>query len=164
MNEHLNKKTRKTEKPHNNPNDDTSNSLPDSSSDRQTTLRLAANKIVLGRCKWISNAYIEIYPDGTIVNIATLDNVEPDSTPFYNGVLLPFRQAEIEMELNTSLLKTVDTLFLGRSSVNSDFVIEKGTRISAITLISADALLTQLKICGNVEIRELFHFDVIGQE
>lgn len=91
--------------------------------------RFAANKIYLSEAVYVSNAYLQVDSDGRVERIISLnDEQECHSTPFYNGMILPFAVEQVVVFRSKPLKEVIRALFQKQK-------ISEGDPIDGLTLV-----------------------------
>ena len=91
--------------------------------------RFAANKIYLSEESYSSNAYLQVGQVGRVERIASLNDVqECHSTPFYNGLILPFAVERVAAFRPKPLKEVIGELFQKRE-------ISEGDLVEGLTLV-----------------------------
>ena len=102
--------------------------------------RFAANRIYLSESDTFTNAIIELSDNRKVLSVKLLSEVsEIHSTPFYNGILLPFDKERCLRCLKEELNDTLHTLFMEQS-------FSVGDEISSLTLLSGPELFSTGKL------------------
>lgn len=110
--------------------------------------RYAANKIYLSQTVSFSNAVLEIADDNSLVRTDVLSDVsELHSTPFFNGIIVPYSSDWCKANLTDNLTDSLKRIF------NTDTFLT-GDTISSLTLISGPKLLSQGDTT-NIQIKSL---------
>mgnify|MGYP006873024478 FL=1 len=113
--------------------------------------RFAANRIVLSRNYSKTNAVVELLDNGVVHRFESI-TVDADwhSTPFYNGLILPFDREEIIQSLTVeSAITNVDEL------MDRLFGDEETVVVNHLSLLQSKPLLTEGKIGGDVSVVQL---------
>ncbi|MBO4530257.1 MAG: hypothetical protein IK017_12365 [Paludibacteraceae bacterium] len=110
--------------------------------------RFAANRIYLSVSDVFTNAIIELSDDKKLLQVNLLSEVsEIHSTPFYNGILLPFDKETCLQCLKDYLNDTLHTLFMER-------VFHIGDDVTSLSLLSGPKLFSTGEL-KQIEIKEL---------
>lgn len=111
--------------------------------------RFAANKIFLSEHQIYTNAVIELSDTGVLTHITSLsESSEIHSTPFFNGIILPFSSLDCQKHLTADLSSFIRNLFNGKEYKTND-------TISALTLISSANLFSS-HVISNPLIKEIY--------
>lgn len=110
--------------------------------------RFAANRIYLSESDTFTNAIIELSDNRKVLSVKLLSEVsEIHSTPFYNGILLPFDKETCLQCIKDHLYETLHTLFMGR-------VFHIGDDVTSLSLLSGPKLFSTGEL-KQIEIKEL---------
>jgi len=99
--------------------------------------RYATNKIYLSEDIYYTNAIIELDDNHTLTNIMLLsDSLELPSTPFFNGIILPFNASYCKSQLQNSWHESLHAIF-------NHHAFKPGDNIPHLSLLSGKLLLSQ---------------------
>ena len=110
--------------------------------------RYAANKIYLSEDIYYTNAIIELDDNHTLTNVMLLsDSLELHSTPFFNGIILPFNASYCKTHLQNTWHESLHAIF-------NHQVLKPGDNIPNLSLLSGKLLLSQEDL-RNIQIENL---------